>query len=343
MIVPLLPMSIRSVLWYQGESNIFDPLGYYACMFPAMIQDWRAKWSNNNAPNDFGFFFVQLAPWVGYNDKEAITRLSQLFALQLPKVGFATAIDLHDTESPEGDLHPRTKKEIGERLVPVVRAIEYGENVTYTGPMAIDWKRIDVPESTDESQVTLELIFDPTTIGTGLVEIEPICPSPVPSEQCAGYEILTSQGWVKAQGELRGDKLHVSLALTGNEEAVIEGVRYGHSTYPMASLYNKEGFPAIPYVLPNPIQPLRCVPGSGEEACDPFHNTFKWKLAGLIILSLALLFLILGTAYTFFKWRRAYEALGTAKNEPEAPEDPSVELDEMAEEDLSSDSSSSLE
>jgi len=38
------------------------------------------------------------------------TRLAQVAALNLPNVGFATAIDLGDLGSPQGDIHPRDKQ-----------------------------------------------------------------------------------------------------------------------------------------------------------------------------------------------------------------------------------------
>ena len=54
MIRPLLNMTIKGVIWYQGEANTDDtisqldqnglPLMNYACSFPAMVADWRAKW-----------------------------------------------------------------------------------------------------------------------------------------------------------------------------------------------------------------------------------------------------------------------------------------------------------
>jgi len=31
------------IIWFQGESNAAQP-NTYICTFPAMIDDWRAKW-----------------------------------------------------------------------------------------------------------------------------------------------------------------------------------------------------------------------------------------------------------------------------------------------------------
>ncbi|MEZ5000561.1 MAG: sialate O-acetylesterase [Bacteroidales bacterium] len=65
MIYPLIPFTIRGVLWYQGESNRSEP-GKYSTLFPAMVRDWRERWGLG----DFPFFYVQIAPY-SYSNKEA--------------------------------------------------------------------------------------------------------------------------------------------------------------------------------------------------------------------------------------------------------------------------------
>ena len=46
-------------------------------------------------------------------------------ATKLPKVGYATAIDLGDPTSPFHPVHPRRKQEVGRRLALAVRRIQY--------------------------------------------------------------------------------------------------------------------------------------------------------------------------------------------------------------------------
>ena len=59
MISPLLEMRFTGVVFYQGESNSLAGCpSAYACLFPALIADWRAKFGLGP---DLGFFFVQLA------------------------------------------------------------------------------------------------------------------------------------------------------------------------------------------------------------------------------------------------------------------------------------------
>lgn len=116
------------VIWYQAESNRANPAPY-ACRFPAMIQDWRAK---------FGlalpFFFVQVAAYAAGGANWPVLQVAQTAALGLPQVGFATAMDLGDPTSPAGAIHPRDKQSVGARLVRSILALVYGQQLVHTGP-----------------------------------------------------------------------------------------------------------------------------------------------------------------------------------------------------------------
>ena len=113
MIHPLLPLRLRAVLWYQGETDWWDA-ERYACSFPNMIQDWRAKFNQPWLP----FYFVQIAPATGASYQ---VRESQKQALLLPMTGAAVSIDLGDRGAPAGDVHPRNKSYVGERLARLVQ------------------------------------------------------------------------------------------------------------------------------------------------------------------------------------------------------------------------------
>ncbi|HQZ25997.1 MAG TPA: sialate O-acetylesterase, partial [Flavobacterium sp.] len=56
MIAPVLPMKIKGILWYQGESNVGNPEPYDVLM-PTLISNWRTLWKDEKLP----FFVVQLA------------------------------------------------------------------------------------------------------------------------------------------------------------------------------------------------------------------------------------------------------------------------------------------
>lgn len=63
MIVPFLNMTIHGSIWYQGEDNAEHHYLSYNCSFPAMVDDWRAKWYSSTRGNTdpvFPFGFVQV-------------------------------------------------------------------------------------------------------------------------------------------------------------------------------------------------------------------------------------------------------------------------------------------
>jgi sialate O-acetylesterase len=239
-----------------------------------MIRDWRLKWGGNTNP-DFGFFFVQLAPWkAGANSVEALFRLAQLFATKLHNVWFVTAMDLWDPESPFGDLHPRNKDRIGPRMVSVIRKFSYNETILCSGPMANEWKVIE-----GGPNAVVEVSFMENSVGTGLKEVSVECPDSVPRSKCAGYELMSSDGnWVAATAKISGDSIRVSAKFDGNSS--VTGVRYGFAAYPLATLRNNEDWPAIPFVLPNPINPMVCLNKTGKCSVS---NTFREKVALLTI------------------------------------------------------------
>jgi len=113
LIAPLQGLSVRGVLWYQGEENA-GRAAAYADGFKRLIQDWRGQFGDPNLP----FFFVQLASWLPTAENKpdgngwAELRASQAAALALPHTGMATAIDVGDAM----DIHPRNKRTVGQRL-----------------------------------------------------------------------------------------------------------------------------------------------------------------------------------------------------------------------------------
>ncbi len=106
-------LSVRGVLWYQGEANA-GRAAAYADGFKRLIQDWRGQFGDAKLP----FFFVQLAAFLRLADNVPGAggwpelRESQAAALALPHTGMATAIDVGD----EVDIHPRDKRTVGHRL-----------------------------------------------------------------------------------------------------------------------------------------------------------------------------------------------------------------------------------
>jgi sialate O-acetylesterase len=143
MIRPLVPFAIRGAIWYQGESNRDDGL-LYTDRMKALVGGWRKIWNQG----DFPFYFVQIAPY-RYQDHPEWTLLlweSQARAMAIPNTGMVVTTDLVDNIE---DIHPRNKKDVGERLALWALAKTYAKpGVVYSGPlydsMQVDGKQIRV-------------------------------------------------------------------------------------------------------------------------------------------------------------------------------------------------------
>ncbi|KAA5825148.1 sialate O-acetylesterase [Algibacter amylolyticus] len=135
MINPLIPYTVKGVLWYQGEANRKEP-EQYKTLFPAMVKDWRARWEIG----DFPFYYVQIAPFLYGNndvfqtvDNSAFIREAQLECLDLiPNSGIAITMDIGDKHG----IHPPKKKEVANRLLFNALNQTYGyKTIDYAAPI----------------------------------------------------------------------------------------------------------------------------------------------------------------------------------------------------------------
>ena len=118
MLHPLVNYNIAGAIWYQGEGNTGEPQNY-GKLFEGLIKGWRKAFDK-----EFPFYFVQIAPWNGYwKNSSAYLREQQASVLSLPKTGMISVGDLVDNIS---DIHPRIKKEVGNRLVNLALKEQYG-------------------------------------------------------------------------------------------------------------------------------------------------------------------------------------------------------------------------
>jgi len=237
MILPFQNYQIAGALWYQGEQNA-GQAELYGCMFPAMIIDWRGLWGY-----EFPFFFVQLAPFAAGNSTNwPDTRQAQLNALTQPKVGYASAVDLGDPDSPFGNVHPRDKQDVGKRLSVAVRSIAYGEpNLVWVGPT---FSSATISQSSTTATVTVT--FNVPLSGS-LVFVNQSYPSTtyVPANNCANWQVRISNGeWLPAtEGTVSGDTVEVTAEVT----ETVTGVAYAYASWPITTLFSQEGLPAIPF------------------------------------------------------------------------------------------------
>lgn len=239
MIHPLIRYGIKGAIWYQGESNGGEGDSYFHKK-QALIGGWRKAWNQG----DFPFYFVQLANFQNPNDNPdggdigwAKTRQGQTRSLAIPSTGMAVAIDLADVGNP-GDIHPKNKKDVGERLALWALAKDYGKkDIVYSGPI---FKEMKIEG--DKARI----LFD--HVGSGLtVAIKKGYDNMVkdPGGKLKRFAIAgEDKKWVWADAVIDGKTVVVSSPQVPKPVAV----RYAFSINPDGcNLYNEEGLPASPF------------------------------------------------------------------------------------------------
>lgn len=215
MINPLIPYSIKGVIWYQGESNV-GRAEQYKKLFPNMIEDWRSHWGYQ-----FPFYFVQLAPYIykdpNQTEQSQKLRDAQRYGLKLPKTGMVSTLDIGYLKT----AHPPNKQEVGNRLARFALANDYGKKLVASGPL---YKKVSASGK--------ELIVEFGSVGSGLLASD---------KGLTNFEIAgADKVYVQAQAKIVGNKVVVSSPSV----AAPVYVRYAWSDSSAATLFNKEGLPA---------------------------------------------------------------------------------------------------
>jgi sialate O-acetylesterase len=133
MIHPFVGYTMRGAIWYQGEGNARPGAVPYDQTLPLLINDWRKRWND-----EFSFYYVQLASYhapstePGTPDSWALTQDRMRLVLgTTPKTGMAIINDVGEAN----DIHPKNKKDPGERLARWALAKDYGKQLIYSGPL----------------------------------------------------------------------------------------------------------------------------------------------------------------------------------------------------------------
>ena len=208
LIRPLGNLSLRGVIWYQGEAH-FNQGDFYRVAFPAMIEDWRALWHRPSLP----FYYCQL-PNIGDKTQDAGMegwiaglREGQDSGLAEPKTGEAILIDVGGVE-----FHPPAKKIVGERLALLAEAGTYGLPVQAQSP------RFD---SMSVQGDHLEVQFKDCPGGLVAGDLPKDVASPAPVHDVQGFAVCGTDGkWVWAQASIDGDKVEISSPAVQHPVAV---------------------------------------------------------------------------------------------------------------------------
>ncbi|MCM8536426.1 MAG: sialate O-acetylesterase [Lentisphaeraceae bacterium] len=226
MMAPFHKIPIKGLLWYQGESNVMRKNGMtYFNKQKKLIEGLRDKWDNQNLP----FYYVQIAPWSGKKYLEGQLPAfweAQSKALSIPSTGMAVATDLVPNIS---DIHPKMKKEVGERLALWALAKTYAHKINYSGP---HYKSMQVLGN--------KIILSFSHFGKGLDSRD--------GKALSEFQICGRDGkFIDAKATIKGNKVIVESPTVKSPR----NVRFGWHKEANPNLVNKDGLPAAPFKTDN--------------------------------------------------------------------------------------------
>lgn len=223
MIVPLVPYTIRGVIWYQGERNAAGPFSpLYGEQLKTLIADWRKRWGD-----DFHFAYVQLPAVKGVQKLPSepkgwgvAVRDGQRRVLSVPHTSMAITMDLGG----EVNGHPTNKADYAKRLSTVVLHDVYQKAIPlYTGPLF---------KSAAMEKGRMVLSFDQ---GEGLK---------AKAGELEGFAIAGEDGkFVWGNAKIEGGKVIV----WNDKIAEPKAVHYSFAGMPKGNLVNGAGLPASPF------------------------------------------------------------------------------------------------
>ena len=229
LIEPLLPFTIKGVLWYQGESNaMVEDQKTYPLKFELLVNTWRNVFKDDNLP----FFYVQIAPFLYTTRKDPKKHSADLLpefweaqtqSLALKNVGMVVTTDLVDDLT---NIHPSYKWTVGRRLALLALEKTYGlKQAAYSGPMYLTSK-------SKKNQVSVRFRFT----GSGLTTSD--------GNALTWFTIAGKDGkFVNATAVINGDRVIVSSP----EIKKAKYVRFAWDEKAQPNFINKEGLPALPF------------------------------------------------------------------------------------------------
>ena len=249
MICPFIPYALNGTIWYQGERNSRHSFDY-----AALTRELVALWRKNFEFAEMPFYWCNLA---AYRPKDndpnaesswALLREQQTQALDVPFTGQAILTDAGESHN----IHPRDKKTPGERLAAIALANVYGKKVPFAGPQAANVRtegnKIIVEFKNVESGLTaveLPAEYDVDSRDNAVVKKAKLIRNS-PETQVEGFAVCGKDGkyfWAD-EAVIVGN----TVVISSKNVAEPVGVRFAWSANPTMNLYNKAGFPAVPFM-----------------------------------------------------------------------------------------------
>lgn len=218
----ITPYAVRALMYYQGENSA--QLQYY---YEEKLREYIWGVRNEFGDEDLPIMLVQLAGYGGnygqdYDSWPKIREVQMRVANTTDNVGLVTAIDLSDVDPL--NIHPISKRPIGERLAYLAMDIVYGQKNDVKSPALTAYEL--------EGNV-YRLKFDTESLTI--------------KQDAFGdwaFEILGADGkWTQAQAQVDGN----TLLVWSKEVIVPQGVRYAWANYPKACLFGDYDLPVLPF------------------------------------------------------------------------------------------------
>ena len=231
MIEPIAPMTMRGVLWYQGETNlILGDTDIYTEKMRLLVESWREAWADSSLP----FYYVQISPMLysarrDYRVAKTWQDLPRFWDAQarcrevIPLTAMVVTTDIPENLA---DIHPPYKWIVGERLARLALNKTYGRTgIVSSGP---EPRRI--------TAVGDSIVIEYDGMGSGLTTRDGKAPD--------WFYALTNKGrYAKVKADLRGDKVYISSKNLARRTVI----RFGWDEAAQPNLINREGLPALPF------------------------------------------------------------------------------------------------
>lgn len=224
MIHPFTNLSIKGVIWYQGETNRLERSNFTMLMY-AMIESWRTAFGQGSLP----FYCVEISPFIYGKENPlladcAFFREAQENVAKLNNTGIVTTMDVGDPK----DIHPKNKKPVSSRLAKMALNRTYGMlQVAYQGP---------------------EYAYTEFKMGKAIIHF-------VPETVFSGLN--TNDGKSPAHFFIAGKdrKFYPAIATISGNTVMISSskvkypvaIRYAFTNYPITNFQNGIGIAAFPF------------------------------------------------------------------------------------------------
>jgi sialate O-acetylesterase len=236
-IAPLRDLSIKGVIWYQGENNAGKRgvNSYTTESYDRLMKNIIASWRKQFGQTDLPFHTVQLS-FFNWNDGNGRTPRDPNKPGGWPIIREAQEKTAKDTPNSEmvvswdigekADIHPKNKRPVGERLAKVALRDTYGQKAVIA----------DSPSYASHKVEDGKIRVSFTNTHGGLK---------TKGDKVLGFAIAGADDkFVWADAAIEGKD---SVLVSSPQVPQPKNVRFGYIQFQDSDLYNLVDFPAVPF------------------------------------------------------------------------------------------------